>query len=163
GRAAQPLRRRDRLRPPPRRHRRAADGPARLRLPRTAERPLRPHRALHRHGHGRLRHLGEPCCLKMSAILAETEFKLQRVYGDVEIALHCSARTISTSVRHFASPEVLLGIIPAWGGTQLIPQLAGPELAVKMIVENPLRQNRMLSARQAVEARLADRLLEPVE
>jgi len=85
------------------------------------------------------------------------------VGGAVEIALHCSARTISTAVRHFASPEVLLGIIPAWGGTQLIPQLAGPELAVKMIVENPLRQNRMLNARQAVEAGLADRLLEPVE
>src|SRR5437773_3068555 len=33
------------------------------------------------------------------------------VGGAVEIALNCSARTISTAVRHFASPEVLLGII----------------------------------------------------
>jgi 3-hydroxyacyl-CoA dehydrogenase/enoyl-CoA hydratase/carnithine racemase len=85
------------------------------------------------------------------------------VGGAVEIALHCSARTISTAVRHFASPEVLLGIIPAWGGTQLIPQLAGPATAVRIIVENPLRQNRMLKAKEVVELGLADRLLEPVE
>ncbi len=85
------------------------------------------------------------------------------VGGAVEIALHCSARTISTAVRHFASPEVLLGIIPAWGGTQLIPRLVGPEAAVTMIVENPLRQNRMLDARQAFELGFADRLFEPVE
>src|SRR5919197_52577 len=85
------------------------------------------------------------------------------VGGAVEIALHCSARTISTAVRHFASPEVLLGIIPAWGGTQLIPQLVGPQTAVEMIVQNPLRQNRMYDARQAVELGFVDRLLEPVE
>jgi 3-hydroxyacyl-CoA dehydrogenase/enoyl-CoA hydratase/carnithine racemase len=83
--------------------------------------------------------------------------------GGVEVALHCSARTISTAVRHFASPEVLLGIIPAWGATQLMPRLVGPEAAVKVIVENPLRQNRMLDARQAFELGFADRLLEPVE
>jgi 3-hydroxyacyl-CoA dehydrogenase/enoyl-CoA hydratase/carnithine racemase len=83
--------------------------------------------------------------------------------GGVELALHCAARTISTAVRHFASPEVLLGIIPAWGGTQLIPRLAGPEAAVSIVVQNPLRQNRMLDARKAFELGLADRLLEPVE
>ena len=41
--------------------------------------------------------------------------------GGVEIALHCSHRTISAAVRHFACPEVFLGIFPAWGGTQLDP------------------------------------------
>ena len=83
--------------------------------------------------------------------------------GGVEIALHCDYRTISSSVRHFACPEVLLGLIPGWGGTQVIPQLIGAERAVKFIVENPLRQNRMLSAQQAFEAGFADELLEPVE
>ena len=38
----------------------------------------------------------------------------------MEIALHCDARTISTAVRHFACPECFLGIVPAWGGTQLV-------------------------------------------
>ena len=45
--------------------------------------------------------------------------------GGVEVALHCDARTMASSVRHFAAPEVALGIIPAWGGTQLVPRLVG--------------------------------------
>src|SRR5213076_2592686 len=51
--------------------------------------------------------------------------------GAVEIALHCDARTISSAVRHFAAPEVFLGIIPGWGGTQLVPRLVAPADAVK--------------------------------
>src|SRR3989304_1624272 len=57
------------------------------------------------------------------------------VGGGVEIALHCDYRTISSSVRHFACPEVFLGLIPGWGGTQLIPQLVGAQQAVRFIVE----------------------------
>ena len=83
--------------------------------------------------------------------------------GGVEIALHCDARTISSSVRHFACPEVFLGLFPAWGGTQLVPRLVGAETAVKFVVENPLRQNRMLDAAKAFEAGFADAILEPVE
>jgi 3-hydroxyacyl-CoA dehydrogenase/enoyl-CoA hydratase/carnithine racemase len=83
--------------------------------------------------------------------------------GGVEIALHCDYRTIASSVRHFACPEVFLGLIPGWGGTQLVPQLVGAEEAVTFIVENPLRQNRMLNAKQAFEAGFADALFEPVE
>jgi 3-hydroxyacyl-CoA dehydrogenase/enoyl-CoA hydratase/carnithine racemase len=83
--------------------------------------------------------------------------------GGVELALHCTARTISTAVRHFAFPEVFLGLFPAWGGTQLLPRLVGPEVAIKVIVSNPLRQNRMLTGRQASELGIADRLLEPAE
>ena len=83
--------------------------------------------------------------------------------GGVEIALHCDARTISSSVRHFALPECFLGIIPGWGGTQLVPRLVGPKTAVRFVVENPMRQNRMLRGREAAEAGFADRLLEPVE
>jgi 3-hydroxyacyl-CoA dehydrogenase/enoyl-CoA hydratase/carnithine racemase len=83
--------------------------------------------------------------------------------GGVEIALHCDYRTISSDVRHFACPEVLLGLIPGWGGTQLVPKLVGAERAVTFIVENPLRQNRMLNAQQAFEQGFADALHEPVE
>jgi 3-hydroxyacyl-CoA dehydrogenase/enoyl-CoA hydratase/carnithine racemase len=85
------------------------------------------------------------------------------VGGGVEIALHCDYRTIASSVRHFACPEVFLGLIPGWGGTQLIPQLVGAEQAVTFVVENPLRQNRMLDARRALEAGFVDLVLEPVE
>ncbi len=83
--------------------------------------------------------------------------------GGVEIALHCDYRTISSSVRHVACPEVFLGLIPGWGGTQLIPKLVGAEQAVKFIVENPLRQNRMLTGPQALEQGFVDAMFEPVE
>jgi 3-hydroxyacyl-CoA dehydrogenase/enoyl-CoA hydratase/carnithine racemase len=83
--------------------------------------------------------------------------------GGVEIALHCDYRTMSSSVRHFACPEVFLGLIPGWGGTQLVPRLVGAEQAVKFVVDSPLRQNRMLTGPQAFEAGFADLLLEPVE
>ena len=83
--------------------------------------------------------------------------------GGVELALHCDARTISTGARHFACPECFLGIVPAWGGTQLVPRLVGAETAIKVIVENAMRQNRMLTGKQAFELGFADRLLEPAE
>jgi 3-hydroxyacyl-CoA dehydrogenase/enoyl-CoA hydratase/carnithine racemase len=83
--------------------------------------------------------------------------------GGVELALHCDARTISTAVRHFACPECFLGIVPAWGGTQLAPRLVGAETAVKLIVANSMRQNRMLTGSAAYELGFADRLLDPAE
>ena len=83
--------------------------------------------------------------------------------GGLEIALHCTARTVSSAVRHIAFPEVFLGLFPAWGGTQVLPQLVGPAAAVKVIVSNPLRQNRMLAATEAHELGLADRLLDAAE
>jgi 3-hydroxyacyl-CoA dehydrogenase/enoyl-CoA hydratase/carnithine racemase len=83
--------------------------------------------------------------------------------GGVELALHCDYRTISSAVRHFAFPECFLGIFPAWGGTQLTPRLVGADTAVKFVVLNAMRQNKMLKAAEAVELGLADRLLEPVE
>ena len=83
--------------------------------------------------------------------------------GGLELALHCDARTIAANVRHVGFPEVALSIIPGWGGTQLLPRLVGPEAAAKVIVLNPLRQNKLLTAAEAVELGIADRLLAPVE
>lgn len=83
--------------------------------------------------------------------------------GGLELALHCSARTVAADVRHLGLPECLLGIVPAWGGTQLLPRLVGPQAAMTVIVANPMRQNRMLDAKAALELGLVDRLLEPAE
>jgi 3-hydroxyacyl-CoA dehydrogenase/enoyl-CoA hydratase/carnithine racemase len=83
--------------------------------------------------------------------------------GGLELALHCDARTIAANVRHVGFPEVALSIIPGWGGTQLLPRLVGPETAARVIVLNPLRQNRLLAAAEAVELGIADLLIEPVE
>ena len=83
--------------------------------------------------------------------------------GGLEIALHCDVRTLASSVRHLGFPEVFLGLFPAWGGTQLAPRLVGAASAVKLIVDNPLAQNRMLRASEALELGLVDHVLEPVE
>jgi 3-hydroxyacyl-CoA dehydrogenase/enoyl-CoA hydratase/carnithine racemase len=83
--------------------------------------------------------------------------------GGLELALHCDARTISSAVRHVGFPEVFLGIVPAWGGTQLVPRLVGVKAAAKLIVTNPLRQNRLLDAAAAYELDLVDELFEPAE
>ena len=83
--------------------------------------------------------------------------------GGLEIALHCDVRTLAANVRHIGFPEVFLGLFPAWGGTQLAPRLMGAEAAVKLIVDNPLRQNRLIGASEALELGLVDHVLEPVE
>jgi 3-hydroxyacyl-CoA dehydrogenase/enoyl-CoA hydratase/carnithine racemase len=83
--------------------------------------------------------------------------------GGLEIALHCDYRTISSAVRHFGCPEVFLGLFPAWGGTQLVPRIAGMDAAIEVIVTNPLRQNKMLSGTEACALGLVDALLDPVE
>ena len=85
------------------------------------------------------------------------------VGGGLELALHCDFRTIARSVRHVGFPEVFLGIVPAWGGTQLAPRLVGPAKAIELIVANPLRQNRLLGAAEVVEIGLADELVDDVE
>jgi 3-hydroxyacyl-CoA dehydrogenase/enoyl-CoA hydratase/carnithine racemase len=83
--------------------------------------------------------------------------------GGLELALHCTARTLATNIRHIGFPEVFLSIIPGWGGTQLLPKLVGPEAAAKAIVLNPLRQNKLLNSQEAFELGIVDKLLDPVE
>lgn len=85
------------------------------------------------------------------------------VGGGLEIALHCDFRTIARSVHHIGFPEVFLGIIPGWGGTQLTPRLVGAAAAVELVVANPLKQNRLIDATRATEIGLADALLDDVE
>ena len=76
--------------------------------------------------------------------------------GGLEIALHCDFRTLARSVRHLGFPEVFLGIVPAWGGTQLVPRVVGAAAAVELIVSNPLKQNRLTPAVKAAELGLAE-------
>ena len=82
--------------------------------------------------------------------------------GGVEVGLYADYRTISSDVPAYAFPECFLGLVPGWGGTYLVPHLVGTENAAKIIVSNPLSQNRMIKGKQAFELGLADRLLEPV-
>jgi 3-hydroxyacyl-CoA dehydrogenase/enoyl-CoA hydratase/carnithine racemase len=82
--------------------------------------------------------------------------------GGLELALHAQHRTISAGA-FVAFPEVFLGLVPGWGGTQLLPQLIGIDAAVSVIVENALSQNRMTSGPRAAKLGIADVLLEPAD
>ncbi|MCA1942479.1 MAG: enoyl-CoA hydratase/isomerase family protein [Yonghaparkia sp.] len=81
--------------------------------------------------------------------------------GGVEVALNCDYRTLDSSAAALALPEVFLGIIPGWGGAWLLPNLIGIENALKVVVENPLKNNRMLKPAEAYELGMADVLLPP--
>ncbi len=83
--------------------------------------------------------------------------------GGLELALHCSYRTISSGVTAVAFPECFLGLLPGWGGTYLLPRLIGPAAALKVIIENPLSQNRMLTGSQAQALGIADVMFEPAD
>jgi len=83
--------------------------------------------------------------------------------GGLELALHCRYRTLSGGASALALPETSLGLVPGWGGTQLLPNLIGPIGAAKVIIENPLRQNTMLKPREAFELGIADAFFEPAD
>lgn len=83
--------------------------------------------------------------------------------GGLEVALHSTYRTVSTAAGALALPEAYLGLIPGWGGVYILPRLIGPENAVKVMIENPLSNNRTLSGPAAQELGIADALFEPAD
>jgi 3-hydroxyacyl-CoA dehydrogenase/enoyl-CoA hydratase/carnithine racemase len=83
--------------------------------------------------------------------------------GGLEVALHCHYRTISSGAAAIALPECFLGLIPGWGGTQLLPRLIGADKALQVIVDNALAQNKMLKGPQAYALGIADVMFEPAD
>ena len=76
--------------------------------------------------------------------------------GGLELALSCHYRTLSENTAAIAFPEVFLGLFPGWGGTQLLPNLIGPDAAVTVIIENALAQNKMLNVKKTAELGIVD-------
>jgi 3-hydroxyacyl-CoA dehydrogenase/enoyl-CoA hydratase/carnithine racemase len=76
--------------------------------------------------------------------------------GGLEVALHCTYRTVQDSAPALGLPEVMLGLVPGWGGAYLLPNLVGAATAVRLVIENPLNQGRTLDGHAAFEAGLAD-------
>ncbi len=68
----------------------------------------------------------------------------------------CHIRIASESAR-FGQPEVKLGIIPGWGGTQCLPRLVGKGRAFEMITGG-----EMVSAQEAAEIGLVNHVV-PLE
>jgi 3-hydroxyacyl-CoA dehydrogenase/enoyl-CoA hydratase/carnithine racemase len=76
--------------------------------------------------------------------------------GGLEIGLNADYRTVDQNVAAIALPEVFLGLIPGWGGAYLLPNLIGIENALKVVIENPLKNNRTLKGKDALELGIAD-------
>lgn len=76
--------------------------------------------------------------------------------GGLEVALNCTYRTVLDTAPALGLPEVMLGLIPGWGGGWLLPNLIGADDAVTVIVENPLNNGKVLSGRAAYGLGLAD-------
>lgn len=83
--------------------------------------------------------------------------------GGLEIALQSTYRTVSSGAGALALPEALLGLVPGWGGVYLLPRLIGPENAVRVMIENPLSNNRTLSGPEAYSLGIADAMFEPAD
>ncbi|MBK7644772.1 MAG: enoyl-CoA hydratase/isomerase family protein [Planctomycetes bacterium] len=77
--------------------------------------------------------------------------------GGCELALACTLRTASKSAR-FGLPEVSLGIIPGYGGTQRLARIAGPGVAREWVLTGD-----MIGAEEAWRVGVVNRLFAPEE
>jgi enoyl-CoA hydratase len=73
--------------------------------------------------------------------------------GGCEIALACDMRIASENAK-FSQPEVALGIIPGWGGTQRLPRLIGKGRAIEMITGS-----KMIDADEALRIGLVNHIV----
>jgi enoyl-CoA hydratase len=96
----------------------------------------------------RLETLGKP------AIAAINGFALG---GGCELALACTLRIASRNAK-LGQPEVKLGIIPGYGGSQRLPRLCGKGLAHELILTG-----EMITAEEALRVGLVNRVVESAE
>ena len=73
--------------------------------------------------------------------------------GGCEVAMACDVR-IAAEAAVFGQPEIKLGIIPGFGGTQRLPRLVGPNKALEMNLTG-----EAILAGEALEAGLANRVV----
>jgi len=73
--------------------------------------------------------------------------------GGCELAMACDLRIVADSAT-FGQPEINLGIIPGFGGTQRLPRLVGEAKALEMNLTGDA-----ISAGEAYELGLADRVV----
>jgi enoyl-CoA hydratase/carnithine racemase len=80
--------------------------------------------------------------------------------GGLELAMACHLRVAGDRAR-IGQPEINLGLIPGWGGTQRLPRIVGPGKAAEMILTGePIRAeeahrlglvNQVVSMRDVLE------------
>ncbi len=74
--------------------------------------------------------------------------------GGMELALACNFRLATASAK-MGLPEIKLGLIPGYGGTQRLPRLIGEARAMEMILTG-----RTVKAPEALEMGLVNKLVE---
>jgi len=77
--------------------------------------------------------------------------------GGCELALCCAIRLASKAAR-LGQPEVKLGIIPGYGGTQRLARLCGKGMAHELCLSG-----EMISAEEALRIGLVNHIYEPAE
>src|ERR1700745_2144559 len=77
--------------------------------------------------------------------------------GGCELALSCSIRLASKTAK-FGQPEVKLGIIPGYGGTQRLARLCGKGVAHELCLTG-----EMITAEEALRIGLVNHIHEPAE
>ena len=77
--------------------------------------------------------------------------------GGCELAMACHLRVASSNAR-FGQPEVKLGLIPGYGGTQRLPRLVGMGRALEMLLAGG-----MIDASTAHAWGLVNKVVEPSE
>ncbi|MGZ6292131.1 MAG: enoyl-CoA hydratase/isomerase family protein [Syntrophales bacterium] len=75
--------------------------------------------------------------------------------GGTEISMSCDMRFASEAAR-FGQPEILIGLIPGWGGTQRLSRLIGMGRAKELIMGGG-----QIDAKRAYEIGLVNRLFAP--
>lgn len=76
--------------------------------------------------------------------------------GGLELALVCRYRIVSDARQtKLGLPEIKLGLIPGWGGTQRLPMLVGLQESLSMILTG-----KSVDPRKAMKSGLADMIIE---
>ncbi|UYG00887.1 enoyl-CoA hydratase-related protein [Halomonas sp. GD1P12] len=77
--------------------------------------------------------------------------------GGCELALACDWAVASDNAI-FGQPEVLLGVIPGFGGTQRLPRRVGPAMAIDLVTTG-----RKIDAQEALRIGLVNRVMSQAE
>ena len=73
--------------------------------------------------------------------------------GGCEISLACHIRLASDNAM-FGQPEVKLGLIPGWGGTQRLPRIVGKGIATELIITG-----KIIDSNEAYRIGLVNKIL----
>jgi 3-hydroxyacyl-CoA dehydrogenase len=79
--------------------------------------------------------------------------------GGLELAMACHGRVALESAR-LGLPEINLGLIPGSGGTQMLPRLAGMEIALAMIQSGQPQTAQQLATSGLLDAVVSSNLLD---